>query len=77
MRYCCEKGTIGMQVYPFILEKMISHLFYHFWNDLIAHAWIFLSLIWGRISTPSQFDNEQKLPKKVHIIPNFLILHFG
>ena len=25
----------------------------------------------------SQFKNEQKLPKMVYIIPNFLVLHFG
>ena len=35
------------------------------------------SLIWGRISVPSQFKNEQKLAKMVYIIPNFLVLHFG
>ena len=38
---------------------------------------IFLCLIWGQISAPSQLKNEQKLPKMVHIIPNFLYLHFG
>ena len=38
---------------------------------------IFLGLIWGRISAPSQFKNEQKLPKIMYIIPNFLVLHFG
>ena len=38
---------------------------------------IFLGLIWGQISAPSQFRNEQKLPKMVYIIPNFLVLHFG
>ena len=37
----------------------------------------FLSLIWGRISAPFQFKNEQKRPKMVNIIPNFLALHFG
>ena len=26
---------------------------------------------------PSQLKNEQKLPKMVYIIPNFLVLHFG
>ena len=31
----------------------------------------------GRILAPSQFNNEQKLPKMVYIIPNFLVLHFG
>ena len=40
-------------------------------------AGIFLGLIWGRILAPSQFKNEQKLPKIVYIIPNFLVLHFG
>ena len=39
-------------------------------------AGIFLGLIWGQISALSQFKNEQKLPKMVHIIPNFLYLHF-
>ena len=38
---------------------------------------IFLGLIWGRILAPSQFKNEQKLPKMVYIILNFLVLHFG
>ena len=26
---------------------------------------------------PSQFKNEQKLPKMVYIIPNILVLHLG
>ena len=38
---------------------------------------IFLSLIWGQISAPSQLKNEQKLPKMVYIIPKYLVLHFG
>ena len=38
---------------------------------------IFLGLIWGQISIFSQLKNEQKLPKMVFIIPNFLVLHFG
>ena len=38
---------------------------------------IYLGLISGRIPAPSQFKNEQKLPKMVYIIPNFLVLHFG
>ena len=38
---------------------------------------IFLGGILGRISAPSQFQNEQKLPKMVYIIPNFLVLQFG
>ena len=28
------------------------------------------------IGPSSQFKNEQKLPKMVYIIPNFLVLHF-
>ena len=40
-------------------------------------AEIFLGLIWGRYSAPSQLKNEQSLLKMMHIIPNFLILHFG
>ena len=39
-------------------------------NPFNSGSVIFLGLIWGRISTPSQFKNEQKLPK-------FLVLHFG
>ena len=38
---------------------------------------IFLGLIWGQIWASSQFKNEQKLPKMVLIIPNFLVLHCG
>ena len=38
---------------------------------------IFLGLIWGRISAPSQFKIEQKLSKMVYTIPNFLVLLFG
>ena len=41
------------------------------------YSGIFLGLIWDQISAPSQFKNEQKLPKMVYIIPNFLVLHFG
>ena len=44
------------------------------------HAWevqgFFLSLIFGRISAPSQLKNRQKLPKIVYIIPYFLVLYF-
>ena len=32
-------------------------------------------MIWGRISTPSKFHNEQTLPKLVYIFPNFFVLH--
>ena len=38
---------------------------------------VFLGLIWGGIMAPSQFKNEQNLPKMVYIIPNSLVLHFG
>ena len=38
---------------------------------------VFLGLVWGRISTPFQLKNEQKLHKMVYIIANFLVLHFG
>ena len=31
----------------------------------------------GFSSAPSQFKNEQKLPKMVYIIPNSFVLHFG
>ena len=31
----------------------------------------------GQNIGPWQFKNEQKIPKMVHIIPNFLVLHFG
>ena len=41
------------------------------------YSGIFLGLIWGFILSPSQFKNEQKLPKMMYIIPNFLVLHFG
>ena len=39
------------------------------------YAGIFLGLISYRAT--SQFKNEQKIPKTVYIIPNFLVLHFG
>ena len=38
---------------------------------------IFLGQILGLISALFQLKNEQKLPKMVYIIPNFLLLHFG
>ena len=44
--------------------------------EMQALTGIFLDLIWGWISAPSQFKNEQKLPKMVYIVPNFLVLHF-
>ena len=37
---------------------------------------IFLGLIWGRITAPSQLKNQQKLHKMVYIITNFIVLHF-
>ena len=46
-------------------------------TSLSLHSGIFLGLILGRISASSQFKNEQKLPKMVHINYNFLVLHFG
>ena len=46
-------------------------------KDETWKAGIFLGLIWGRISAIYQLKNEQKFPKMVYIIPNFLILHFG
>ena len=42
----------------------------------VVMAGIFLGLIWGRISAPSQLKG-QNLSKMVDIIPNFLVLHFG
>ena len=44
---------------------------------ILNNAEIFLGLIWGRLMASSQFKNEQKLPKMVYIIHNFLVLHFG
>ena len=44
---------------------------------LILLEGIFLGMIWDRITVPSKFKNEQKLPKMVYIIPNFLGLHVG
>ena len=41
------------------------------------HPRDFPGLIWGRISDPSQFKNQQIRPKMLYIIPNFLVLHFG
>ena len=39
---------------------------------------IFLGLIWGQISAPSQLKKvSKKLAKMVYIIPNFLVFHFG
>ena len=57
--------------HPFILREIYTIS----WSA--AWAGIFLGLIWGRISASTQFKNEQKLPKIVYIIPNFLVLHFG
>ena len=39
-------------------------------------AGIFLDLVWRLISAPSQFKNEQKLPKMEYLIHNSLVLHF-
>ena len=41
------------------------------------HSGIFLSLIWGQITAPSKFKNEQKLPEMLYSIPIFLVVHFG
>ena len=38
---------------------------------------IFLGLIWGRISAPSQLKNEPKLSKMMYIFLNFLVRHCG
>ena len=43
----------------------------------MSFSGIFLDLIWGRTSAPSQLKNEQKLHKMVYIFPNYLVLHFG
>ena len=44
--------------------------------DVDEHTGIYLGLIQGLISALSLFRNKQKLPKVVHIVPNFLDLHF-
>ena len=52
-----------------------QNLFYLMDKRIVTR--IFLVLIWGRISAPSQFKHKQKLPRMVFIIHNFLVLHFG
>ena len=47
------------------------------WEEIEFFGGIFLGQIWGRMLTPCQLKNEQKLPKKVHYIPNSLAFHFG
>ena len=48
------------------------------WFNNLSKAGIFLGLILvPNISPFTQLKNEQKLPKMVYIIPNFLVLHFG
>ena len=45
-------------------------------NSYLLHCWwITLGLIWGWISAPPHLKNEQKLPKMVVNISNFLVLH--
>ena len=44
---------------------------------IFLHTGIFIGLIWGQILAPPQLKNEQKLPKMLYIIPNFLVLQFG
>ena len=46
-------------------------------QNISLNSGIFLGLIWVRILAPSQLKIEQKLPKMVYIIPNFLVLQFG
>ena len=53
-----------------VSDNILTQIVY--WN-----LGIFLGLNLGRILVPSQFIIEQKLPKIVKIIPNFLVLYFG
>ena len=51
---------------------------FNIYNQIVyLNSGIFLGLIWGRISATSQFKIEQKLPKIVYFIANFLVLYFG
>ena len=49
------------------------------WSSLFAIFTQGFSEAWFRAKylPSSQFKNEQKLPKMVYIIPNFLVIHFG
>ena len=49
----------------------------HYHSFLQYPTGIFLSLIYGQVSAPSEFRNGQKLTKRVFNTPNFLVLHFG
>ena len=45
--------------------------------QLYIETEIFQGLILGRISAPSQLENEQNILKIVYIIPKFFVLHFS
>ena len=70
-----HKIVITIFSYPSVNTYEPAHEIWYLAN--MCKAGIFLVLIWGQISAPSQLKNEQKLPKMVFSIPNFLVLNFG
>ena len=62
-------SCFSLKAVPLVSAKNIAH------SLIRAFTGIFLVLLWGQISAPSQFKNEQKLPKNIN--SNFLVLHFG
>ena len=72
----CSRWCLFFSIMPGALRPS-QQFFSDVGFSYFCRAGIFLGLIWGRIMAPIQFKNEQKLPKMVYIIPNFLFLHFG
>ena len=68
----CPQNMFGWE--KNLLELACCNLSISFF---LLDSGIFLGLICVWITAPSQFKNEQNLPKMVYIIPNFLVLHFG
>ena len=62
---CQEWSVVTVCKIPWVINYILS-VWGRLWSHLID-AGIFLGLIWGQLSTPSQFKNEQKLPKMVYI----------
>ena len=93
IHYCCShiylsmvklqrKGEVGGHTLKshgnYIVDNRNSwNCAFEFLWDGIVNPRDFPRPNFGRILAPFQFKNEQKLPKMVYIISNFLVLYFG
>ena len=85
--FCLKSPPQSLEIKLGLICQLLIHMKYQTFSVKIRKVWTsssdfgiyrdFHKPIWGRKTAPSQFKKEQKLPKILYIIPNFLVLHFG